>query len=309
MAIDPQMAAVVARLQVPPTPGPEGESPLALRRRIFRERAPWFAGDPVALAAVEDLTLPGAAGPIRGRRYDPTGEPGLPLLVYAHGGGWVVGDLDSHDTVCRILAHEGRCIVLSVDYRLAPEHPVPAGHDDMDAVVAALGRGLAVAGWDGRRLAVGGDSAGGHIATIVAARRRDDPRLRGQLLIYPVTDARTDTEGYRRPELGVTLTAAEMVWYWETACPDAAVRALPELSPVRRTDLAGLPPAFVLVAELDPLNPEGIAYAEALGRAGVAVELVRATGLGHGFARMTGAIDEARRRIDEAGAFLRRILA
>ena len=309
MPIDPQMAAVVEQLATPPTPGPAGESPLALRRRLFSERAPWFSGDPVPLAAVEDLVLPGAAGPIRGRRYDPTGSPGLPLLVYAHGGGWVVGDLDSHDAVCRILAREGGCIVLSVDYRLAPEHPVPAGHDDVEAVVRALGGTVAVPGWDGRRLALGGDSAGGHIAAVVTARLRGDPRLRGQLLIYPVTDARTDTEGYLRPELGLTLTAAEMVWYWETACPDPAVRARAELSPVRWTDLAGLPPAFLLVAELDPLNPEGFAYAEALARAGVPVELVRADGLGHGFARMTGAVDAARRRIDQAGAFLQRIFA
>jgi len=307
--LDPAMREIIAQLSVPPPPAPAGEDPLATRRRVFVERAGWFAGPPATLASVTDLAVPGAEGPIRARLYDPTGTSGLPLLVYAHGGGWIVGDLDSHDSVCRLLARTGRCLVLSVDYRLAPEHPLPAAHADVAAVWGALGAGLAIPGWDGRRLAIGGDSAGGHIAAVQALRARTDPRLRGQVLIYPVTDARTDTVGYRRPELGATLTAAEMVWYWETACPDPAVRWSAEMSPVRRTDLAGAPPAFLAVAAVDPLRPEGRAYAAALRAAGVPVEVADAHGLAHGFARMTGSLPLAHRTLARAGAFLRRRFA
>lgn len=302
------MVAVGERLAALPADPRPGEDAVATRRRIFRERSRAAAGVPVPMAAVADLELPGAVGPVRVRRYDPSGTGGLPVIVYAHGGGWVVGDRDTHDGLCRILARASGCLVVSVDYRLAPEHPGRAGVEDVDGVVAHL-TAAALPGWDGRRIALAGDSAGGWIAAVVAARRRSDPRIRAQLLLYPVTDLRDDTPGYGQPELGWTLTAEEMRWYLDVAWPDRAERADPAWSPLRAADVTGLPPACIAIAEIDPLAPEGRAYARRLLEAGHVVEVLEGTGLGHGFGRLAGSVPAGAAIIERCGAWLQRTLA
>jgi acetyl esterase len=204
--------------------------------------------------------------------------------VYLHGGGWVVGSIESHDPVCRRLAARTPCVVVSVDYRLAPEHPFPAGLEDAWAATEWVAAHAAELGAD--RVAVGGDSAGGNLAAVVALRARDRGLpLALQVLIYPVIDADLDSPGYREHGEGVNLTRAKMAWYWERYLAGADGFA-PEASPLRAADLAGVAPALVQTAEHDPLVHEGEAYAHALEAAGVPVALTRYDGQIHGFVRL-----------------------
>lgn len=237
---------------------------------------------------VSELTIPGPAGPIGARLYRPTGaNADTALLVFYHGGGFVIGDLDTHDDLCRLIARDGGLLVLSVDYRLAPEHKAPAAVDDAYAAFRWAGEHAADLGADPQRIAVGGDSAGGNLAALVSQRARNEgvalPAL--QLLIYPAVDLCSDTRSKTLFADGYFLTRRDMDWFMEQYLGGAAVDPTdPAVSPLLADDLSGLPPALVLTGGFDPLRDEGRSYAEALRAAGVTVDYREEGALVHGFA-------------------------
>jgi acetyl esterase/lipase len=250
-------------------------------------------GLPDEVDEVVDLMIPGPEGPLRVRVYRPRSTELLPVVIWFHGGGWVVGTLDSHDPVCRALANRTPCVVVSVDYRLAPEWPFPAALDDAWAATQWVADEALKLGADASRIVVAGDSAGGNLAAAVALRARDSgPSLALQALVYPVTDFDFDSESYARYESGLNLTRAKMQWYWEQYLAGAD-GLHPDASPLRALDLAGAAPALVQVAEHDPLLSEGEAYAARLAEAGVPVTLTRYDGMIHGFIRMPALVAEA----------------
>ena len=288
---------------------PDAEAFLALvvdepyldTRSVADNRAALDAALPLAaggaeLAEVRDLHVDGPAGAVPVRVYRPSLDPGLPGVVYAHGGGWVLCDLELHDATCRDLAAGSGAVVVSVDYRKAPEHPFPAAFDDCRAVTEALLAGAF--GVDGSRVAVAGDSAGGNLAAALALDLRDRPSPTGhhlvhQVLIYPVVDARTGrTPSYARFADGFFLTARDMAYFVDSYARGADPRD-PRLSPAAAADPAGLPPATVVLAEADPLVDEGRAYAERLRAAGVPVELRVYPGQVHPFVALGQIIGDA----------------
>ncbi|MEN8159131.1 MAG: alpha/beta hydrolase, partial [Myxococcota bacterium] len=234
----------------------------------------------------------------------------LPALVYFHGGGWVIGSIDTHDGSCRDLANRIGCVVVSVDYRLAPENPYPAAAEDCYAATKWVSENAAAVGVDPGRIAIGGDSAGGNLTAAVAlmARDRGAPALRHQLLVYPVTDADFSRPSYRENAEGYLLTTKAMEWFWGHYVPDPARRQDAYAAPLRAPDLSGLPPAFVLTAEYDPLRDEGEALAARLEQAGVPTRLTRYEGAIHGFFAMGLLAEVARRAVDDAVAELRQAL-
>jgi acetyl esterase len=240
----------------------------------------------IPVGEVEELTVPGGEGQRPARLYRPAGatDQTLPVLVFFHGGGFVIGDLDTHDNQARRLCRDLRALVISVDYRLAPEHPFPAPLDDCFAATRWVAEHAAELGGDPARVAVGGDSAGGNLATTVALRCRDEggPTPAAQLLIYPVADLSTPDRASRLENAeGYLLTRDDMMWFESCYVPDG--QATEPLASPLLADLDGLPPAVVVTAEYDPLRDEGDAYAEALRDAGVPVVHERFDGLIHGF--------------------------
>jgi acetyl esterase len=263
-------------------------------------------GEPVA--EVRELEIPSPSGPIPARLYRPEADGPLPLVTYLHGGGWMLGSVDSFDTVVRALANAAAAVVLSVGYRLAPEAPFPAGLDDSLSAVRWATANAAELGADPARMAIAGDSAGGNLATVAARRLRGEVDLRMQALIYPVTDAGCNTASYRDFGVRHGLTAASMQRFWNLYL-DGADGLHPDASPLRAQDLAGSPPAIVLTAGFDPLRDEGEAYAQALREAGVEVECHRYDGAIHGFWRWLAVTRLSRRAVDEVAAALRARLA
>jgi acetyl esterase len=238
---------------------------------------------------VRDLSIPGPDGPempLDVRAYAPPGDGDRPVLVYFHGGGWVRGDLDTHDGLCRLLAEAADCVVVSVDYRRAPEHPFPAPVRDAYAATAWAAEHAGVVGGDPDRIAVGGDSAGGNLAAAVTllARERAGPAIDHQVLLYPVTDYDLDTDSYRANAEGYLLSRASMRWYWDRYLDDELDGANPYASPLRAPDCSGLPSATVVTAGYDPLRDEGAAYADRLSEAGVEVTHADYPGMVHVFA-------------------------
>lgn len=240
---------------------------------------------PIEVASVTDRGIPGPGGPLTVRIYHPAPEGHRPLLVFFHGGGWVLGDLDGADPTARRLAVELDAVVASVDYRLAPEHPYPAGPEDAIAATRWLAEHAAELGADPERVGVGGDSAGGHLAAIAAIAMREEqgPRLNCQYLIYPVTDSDFTRESMVDNARGRLLETEDMAWFWDHFCPDHDRRAEWLASPIRIDDMAGLPPAVVALAAHDPLYSEGLAYARRLEDAGVPTIVKVATDLIHGY--------------------------
>jgi acetyl esterase len=313
MAVDPQVQAVVERLESEPQPAvdPEDHAAALAAGRAFHERsAPWLSGEGEPVASVEDLDVPTPTGALPLRVYRPTDEPGLPIVVYFHGGGWIVGTLDSYDAVLRALANASGAMVVSVGYRLAPESPFPGPVHDADAALAWAAEHGAEAGGDPARIAVAGDSAGGNLAAVAARRARDrgGPELRMQMLAYPATDAAMDSASYSEFADGPNLTREEMVLSWGLYLGDAP-RADPDVSPLHAQDLSGLPPALVISAENDVLRDEGEAYAELLERAGVETQLSRYDGMAHGFFRWLAQVDASRAAMREAGRALARAMS
>jgi acetyl esterase len=268
-----------------------------------------FGGPPPDVARVEDRRIPGPAGDIPVRIYTPKASGPLPLVAYYHGGGWVIGTLDTHDAACRHLAKQAGAIVVSVDYRLAPEHKFPAAAEDCYAATCWISSHAAALGGDPKRLVVAGDSAGGNLAAVVSlmARDRGTPAIAWQLLVYPVTDSSTDTRSYRENADGYLLTKDAMVWFWDHYLREPGEGADPYAAPLRASSLAHLPPAMVITAEYDPLRDEGEAYARRLREAGVAVKLKRYDGIIHGFFILTGVFDEAHQAIAEAAEEIRQL--
>jgi acetyl esterase len=276
-------------------------------RAFMRERQRSLDLPAPEVEQVEDIALPGPAGPVAARRYRPGPADGPATIVYLHGGGWVLGGLDEFDRLARALAVSCGCELVSVDYRLAPEHPYPAALEDADAAL----RGVAARVARERPLVVMGDSAGGTLATVVAARSHDrgDPHVALQVLVYPVTDAAMDTPSSREHADFFPLGRADMEWFWDHYAPPGVDRLDPELSPLRRADLSGLPPALVLTAGYDPNRDEALAYAERLGQAGVEVTVVRYDDMMHGFLSMTGVLSSADEAIAGIGRYVKQALA
>lgn len=266
--------------------------------------------EPPAVAHVEDRTVPGPGGPIPVRLYTPDVARPCPVLVFFHGGGWVLGDLETHDVPCRELANAAGCMVIAVDYRLAPEHKFPAASEDAFAATKWVAENAESISVDPKRIAVGGDSAGGNLAAAVAlmAKDRGGPALAYQLLVYPITNHAFGSDSYVENADGYGLSRDGMKWFWEQFLASAADGAHPYASPLLAPELRGLPPALVITAEYDPLRDEGEAYAERLRQAGVTVKCSRYDGMIHGFFR-SPVLDPARTGIREAAAALRAAFA
>ena len=305
MPLDPQAKAFLDQIASMGGP-PLHALPVADARALMAAMAGISGTPDLPLAKVENRTIPGPAGQIPVRVYTPNGTGPFGLLVFFHGGGWVIGSLDTHDGTCRELAHGAGCVVMSVDYRLAPEHKFPAGPEDCYAATVWAAANARDLGADPAKIAVGGDSAGGNLTCVVALMARDKggPQLCFQLPIYPATSHALDMPSYVENATGYLLETDAMVWFWGHDLANKADGEHPYASPLRANDLTGLPPAFVVTAEFDPLRDEGERYAKRLQEAGVPTTLQRFDGMIHGFFGMSGIMDKAKTAIADACAAL-----
>jgi acetyl esterase len=307
MPLDPQAKALFDFLGLSNMAPLETLTPQEARTRFeeLAEARRQMVREPVD--QVRDLKVPGPAGEIPVRIYTPRGQSPSPALIYFHGGGWVLGDLESHDHVCRSLANSASCIVLSVDYRVAPEHKFPTAVYDSYAATEWIADHAAELGVDPSRIAVGGDSAGGNLAAVVSliARDKGGPSIAFQLLIYPGTDMRMSMPSIDENADGPLLTKAAMHWFVNHYLNSAGDRTDPLASPLLAPNLRGLPPAYIITAECDPLRDEGNAYGQRLKESGVAVEVQCYEGMPHGFFSFGAALDGGRRAFSEATNRLR----
>ena len=307
MPLDPQVAALLA-------PAPEGfemtSLPVDVLRKYVRESSTAYPRLDVPLASVADRMIPGPGGALPVRVYMPVGVGPFPLVVYFHGGGWVVGDLDTQDMICRGLCHGASAVVVSVDYRLAPEHKFPAAVDDAWTATCWAAAHAAELGGDATRLSIAGDSAGANLSAAVALRTRDEkgPRLRAQILIYGSCNyPSVRTPSTEEFAAGPIITEAAIDYFWKQFLADPAVdQDHPWASPARAPSHRDLAPAFIATAEMDPSRDDGERYAEILARAGVPTESRRYPGMPHGFVSWVGLVDQAQKCIDDACAFLAR---
>jgi acetyl esterase len=278
-------------------------------RRLSKQRP--ALGAVTEVGRIENRNIPGPAGEIPLRIYWPKGADPRGLLVFFHGGGWVMCDLDSHDPTCRALTQGAGCVTVSVDYRLAPEHRFPAAPEDCYAATRWAAANARELGADASRVAIGGDSAGGNLTAAVAlmARERGGPRLVHQLMVYPVTDLAFQTASFKENAQGYMLTDEAMFWFRDQYVSNPRDARDPLASPLAARDLSGLPPATVITAEFDPLRDEGEAYGARLGQAGVAADVKRYDGVIHGFFGMGELLPQARTALEQACANLRRAFA
>ncbi len=303
MPVDPQVQAMLDEVADLP---PMHTLPVDVVRAGSEKRLA-LGGRRVPVGDIVDRAIAGPGGELKLRIYTPKGKGPFPLIVFFHGSGFVICSLDTHDTMCRHLCAGSGAVVVSVDYRLAPEHKFPAGPDDCLAATRWAAAHAAELDADPARIALAGDSAGGNLAAVTALRVRDEggPALCAQLLIYPVTDADTNNASYRDNAEGYGLTRDGMIWFWNHYLGNQADAANPHVSPLRAESLAGLPPAFVQTAEYDPLRDEGELYASRLIAAGVPTRVVRYDGMNHGFFFWYDRIDTTRAAVKEACAWLR----
>jgi acetyl esterase len=282
--------------------------PHAIGRQAVDKMSEDSEADPPEVAETIDGAFDGPGGAIKYRRYRPLGvTPGsLPTLIYYHGGGFVIGTIETHDSTCRRVANRSRCQVISIDYRLSPEHPFPAPIDDGIAAFRHIRDNAAAFGADPARLAVGGDSAGGAVAAVVCQAMRD-AKEQGpafQMLIYPATDSSQESGSRQEFAEGYFLSKGLMDWFWKAYVPAGADLSDLRLSPLLAKDFAGLPPAFVLTAGYDPLRDEGRAYADRLIDAGVKTTYVNYPGTIHGFFTLTRFLKQGLKANDEAAAVM-----
>jgi acetyl esterase/lipase len=307
MALDPNVQLLLSALE---QQGTEGLRELGVEQAREGIALLHALGGTVDIERSEDRTIPGPGGDIPARVYSPAAEAVLPVVVYFHGGGWCIGDIASYDGVCRKLATASGLTVVSVDYRLAPEHTFPCAAEDCYAATRWIAEHADELGVDGTRLAVAGDSAGGNLAAVTAifARDRGAPTIAFQLLAYPVIDGTMSFPSYKENAEGYLLTADDMAWFYEQYAGEGTDRKDPVLSPLYTPDLSGLPPALVISAEYDPLRDEGEAYADALQQAGVSARASRYDGMVHGFLPLDNVIPAAAGAMEEAAAALRNAL-
>jgi len=291
MPVDPQLQPLLDALAAGNAPSISDLEPVAARELMAAMPS---MGRAIEVASVEDRVLPGAAGDIPVRVYTPPGDGPFPFLAWFHGGGWVLGSIEQSDAITRALCAGAECVVLSVDYRLAPEHPFPAGLDDCLAALHWAVDHASELGIDPSRVAVGGDSAGGNLAaaSCLVARDRGGLDIGFQLLAYPVTDFDTTTPSMLDNAEGYLLTTSAMAWFYDHYT-DPTQRDDPRAAPLRAPDLSGLPPALVVTAEFDPKRDEGEAYGRRLAEAEVPVTISRYDGMIHGFLGMTAYLDRA----------------
>lgn len=310
MPLDPLVQALLDQMAANPVPlwqlTPEEA------RAAMHEMIDAIGGKGAPIGKVANLTMPGPGGELELRIFTPVaaGSEALPGLIYFHGGGFVMGDLDTHDTVCRILANEAGVRVIAVHYRRPPEDKFPAAVDDAIAAVNWIEANASSLGVDANRLAVGGDSAGGALAAVVAqqAKLKGGPKLSYQMLLFPVTDSAADTASHREFAEGYFLERNAIVWFSDHYLPAEADRNDIRLSPLRAADVSGLPPAYVMLAGYDPLHDEGLAYAEKLRDAGVPVTVADYPDMIHDFVMMMGALPQARPALNAAATALKAVL-
>lgn len=305
MAIDIMAKSILDQLQASGMPQLHQLTPEQIRQPSDMSAT---AGMPEEVAKVEDRVIPGPLGDIPVRIYTPEGQGPFPALIYFHGGGFVVGNLDMVDVPCRMLANQAECVVISVDYRLAPEYKFPAPLEDAYAAVtwiAEYGETISV---DSARIAVGGDSAGGNLAAAISlmAKDKSGPDISFQLLIYPTLSNLFDTESYQAFEEGYLLSTRDLEWFWGHYLENDEDGQNPYASPILAEDLSGLPPALIIVAEYDQLRDEGEAYGQRLKEAGVSTEITRYDGMIHNFYLMPAVFPQGKEAIEQSAKALSR---
>ena len=308
MSLDPQARALLDAAKASGAPEMWELTPDQARAEYLR-RTERVRAD-VDIYRVEDRQIPGPAQPIKVRIYTPRASKehsSLPVLVWYHGGGFVIGDLDSHDSACRALANQAECLVVAVDYRLAPEHKFPGAVEDCEAALHWVAAHATELGGDPGRIAVGGDSAGGNLAAVVAllAREKGGPKLCFQLLIYPCVAPEPETPSHHQFAEGYLLTRKTITWFFKQYLRSSKDTRDPRYAPLEEKDLSSLPPALVIVAGFDPLRDEGVDYAKALIDAGNQVTLSNYEGMIHGFYLMGGMLDKANQAIEESAEHLK----
>ena len=300
MPLDPQVQAVLDFM------ADTGFTFEGVTAEELRARANMVVPSPIEVASITDATVPGPAGDIPVRIYRPSEEDGLPVVVFFHGGGWVIGDLESHDHAARAIASKAGCVVVAVDYRLAPEAKFPAAVDDAWAALEHVATNPDVYGIDPNRVAVAGDSAGGNLSAVVSVMAKDSEHVElvQQVLIYPVVDGDCDRPSMAENAEGYMLTRSAMDWFHAQYADEPGQRADPRYSPVN-ADLEGVAPALVITAEFDPLRDQGDEYAALLTKAGVDVVHTRYEGMIHGFFGMDAGVDKAAEAQDQVAQVLK----
>lgn len=299
--LDPNVRSILEMIEAQGDP-PLETLPVAHARAMVIEKSKPVEGTPEAVRSIENLRIPVPGGDIGIRIYTPDAPAPRPALLYFHGGGWVVCNLDTHEVICTAIAHRAGAVVISVDYRLAPEHKFPTAVTDCYAATAWVASNAARLGIDPKRICVGGDSAGGTLATVVSlkSKREKGPAIALQAMVYPVTDMSSfDTGSYSEFADGYSLTRSMMEWFRDHYLSGVADRDNVYASPLLATDLTGLPPALVITAECDPLRDEGEAYAKRLEQAGVPVTFKRYAGMIHPFFSWSGVIPQALEAIQQ----------
>jgi acetyl esterase len=306
--LDPQARAFIDQVTAAGVPPLETMSPPDVRR-FQGDFVPQLAGELEPVARIEDREIPGPGGPIPVRIYTPDAPP-CGVLVYLHGGGWVIGSIETADAACRALARRTPCTVVSVGYRLAPEHRFPAAVDDAVAATQWAVANAASLDADASRVAIAGDSAGGELAAAVTLHARDNggPSLRYQVLIYPVTDYDFTKPSFREYGSGFLITIGEMEWYWRNYLSKPDDASSPMACPMRAASLQGLPPALIIQAECDPIKDDGEAYAARLRADGVPVDIIRYDGQIHGFFTMPGVMSRAKDAYSDVATVLAKAL-
>jgi acetyl esterase len=271
-----------------------------------------FGAHDVPIGKVDNITMPGPGGDLRLRVYSPVaaGSESLPAMIFFHGGGFTIGDLDTHDGSCRLFTRESGCRVIAVDYRLGPEHKFPAAVDDAFAAVRWVEENASGLGIDANRIAVGGDSAGGNLSAVVCQLAKSDggPKIAYQLLMFPMTQFGAAFASLRRFGAGFLLERQSLDWFTQNYLPDDVDINDPRISPLQSPDMSGLPPAYVMLAGCDPLHDEGLAYAEKLSATGVSVSVADYPGMVHSFVHMQAVLPQASEALSRAAKAMRQAL-